>query len=1225
MEEIIVDDILGDLSELPDMDSVELGQVEVGAGDISLDVPEENEIVFDSVLGELPALESDDYYTAMDSATVETSDGEVSDELDPRLSAQVAEGRGTEDYYKTLDGQTDIFGVPMSRSKEDSPVYQRALAEAKKLDEENNTTTAVDTLEQDRQTMDDYRKDKSENFARHFKDAVSNVNSMLNGPNVIRSSMASAMLDKGMEATDINAIINGAEFTPFVGAAMGLMDVPENFRQAKIFYDRGEYGQAAKYVGINTVEMVASALGTGAVVRKGTKLLKGGVSEQMTNILKADAETVAAKKLAAKKVAEDNKALSQQLIKEFEESTGKVISTGKEGSKVIDGNLARIAGKEVSKDVVELQTSIAERYAKIENSGVSGSNISKNERLRKQREKDALYKETGVSETQAYSGMTDEVDDLVSPLLIPEKFDAIVAVASDFKKANPDEFKKGESIVDSLFRLTVDNKLVDSQDLADSLAKYGLTFDDYVLTVVGSGSEAGKILNKLSQIRRAGSLDEIANAQERMIEKGQSEIVKAWRRVENMRRGTMVSMIKTAARNFQSATIRAPMEALENIFDTTLYKMSQEFADTAADSGKLVAGGRALATGAKTFLSPSNFKGSTRGLKRIYANPIQAKEVTKYLLDRPEFNKQFTALFDNINEYQTATGRGKAVTKGGKLADGVASRGEDVVNMLNIPNRIQEFTIRRGVFMGELERLVLRDYNVELMDVLKKGDLNELMSNSSKYRPKGKPQFAQLIEDSTRRALDVTYAKSPDVPVFNNIANFLTRNGLTAVTTPFPRFMFNSLELMGQYSFGAFNPAIKRVFMGKKGPIDAKDRQNISRHISGILAFTAAYQYRTSKDAPAEYKEINADDGSVIDVTSQYPMRQFLWMAEAVKRLDPDVQSFVPQAYAGNFIRSLTGEPKETGRGTFEDWFDPKEFAETFLGTSARTGASNIFISEMAKMASGGTDLLATEQLSKAAGRLIADYLTTWAIPITQVVEAQRITGDRPSTYVDKSSDEAPTVKGQIKRGFAQRCVSNIFTPGEEFGEKERECIYSPAKERKGLMGSLLLGITKFTEDEDYGEYLTDKGFTEFEIGSRSRVASIRRAENKYIQEFLPIIVDNYKVIEESLRKEYPELSNEMRKRYTEDQYVNNEIRGSLFKEITNLKSSVSMDTAEDTSELTTLRAEYAKLSKAQRRYATSNFFKENNEDPKITGSNEAEVDIAIENLIDLIGYGKSM
>ena len=129
------------------------------------------------------------------------------------------------------------------------------------------------------------------------------------------------------------------------------------------------------------------------------------------------------------------------------------------------------------------------------------------------------------------------------------------------------------------------------------------------------------------------------------------------------------------------------------------------------------------------------------------------------------------------------------------------------------------------------------------------------MSNSSKYRPKGKPQFAQLIEDSTRRALDVTYAKAPDVKLFNETANFLTRNGLTAFTTPFPRFMFNSIELMGQYSGGAFMPAIQRVTRAKKGPLDAKDRQNISRHISGIVAFTAAYQYRTSENAPAEYKK----------------------------------------------------------------------------------------------------------------------------------------------------------------------------------------------------------------------------------------------------------------------------------------------------------------------------------------------------------------------------------
>ena len=75
--------------------------------------------------------------------------------------------------------------------------------------------------------------------------------------------------------------------------------------------------------------------------------------------------------------------------------------------------------------------------------------------------------------------------------------------------------------------------------------------------------------------------------------------------------------------------------------------------------------------------------------------------------------------------------------------------------------------------------------------------------------------FEDLLEMSTKRALDVTYAKAPDVPLFKSTANFLSRTGLTAVTTPFPRFMFNSIELMGQYSGGAFNPAIKRA-LGKK-------------------------------------------------------------------------------------------------------------------------------------------------------------------------------------------------------------------------------------------------------------------------------------------------------------------------------------------------------------------------------------------------------------------------
>ena len=55
------------------------------------------------------------------------------------------------------------------------------------------------------------------------------------------------------------------------------------------------------------------------------------------------------------------------------------------------------------------------------------------------------------------------------------------------------------------------------------------------------------------------------------------------------------------------------------------------------------------------------------------------------------------------------------------------------------------------------------------------------------------------------------------------------------------------------------------------------------------------------------------------------------------------------------------------------------------------------------------------------------------------------------------------------------------------------------------------------------------------------------------------------------------------------------------------------------------LRLQYSKLTKAQRRFANSEFFDENNHEPSISGGTEDEVDTAIDNLLDLIGYGQAM
>ena len=130
--------------------------------------------------------------------------------------------------------------------------------------------------------------------------------------------------------------------------------------------------------------------------------------------------------------------------------------------------------------------------------------------------------------------------------------------------------------------------MLGSEDLLAALTRRGLKFEDYVLGIVGSGSDAGKLLNQLSQIKRLKPAS-IKEAQEAAAKiETQKAFGRLWAgsvlRMENIRRGLMVSSVATAARNFQSGMIRAPMESLADVMDTALltYAKSKEAGDTTA-------------------------------------------------------------------------------------------------------------------------------------------------------------------------------------------------------------------------------------------------------------------------------------------------------------------------------------------------------------------------------------------------------------------------------------------------------------------------------------------------------------------------------------------------------------------------------------------------------------------------------------------------------------------
>ena len=971
--------------------------------------------------------------------------------------------------------------------------------------------------------------------------------------NPIRKQMVLSLLDKGYDVNVIAHTLGVAEFSPFLGTAMGVIDVPQTLSQARELQDEGETGMARALQVISGVEIAATAIGAGFLVKAGKNLVTGTkaptTSETMKKIVAADTVATGESVEAASKVAEttEGQELSQKLIREFEEANEVNVTDvdPDTGNLIINQQKARDAGRAVAEDTMNLQASRAASEATLIAEGKDSDRI--------------------FTDAEAFLDVGEDAEALMSPILKPEKFNAVVAIAKDFKDKNPNNWNNDKTVIDNLFELTVGKEIEANQDLADSLGKYGLTFDEYIMTVVSGGSDAGRILNKLSQIKRAGHLNNVNASKNRALENRQNGFMRTFRRLENIRRGGMVSMIKTAMRNLQSAAIRMPAEALENIMDNALVAMQND----------------GVISGAKALVDfRGGWKGSLSHLKYMYRDPILAKNLTEYILDRPDFAKQYTNLFDNVNEYQKATGRGE----GGAL-DTVLSKVEDVVTFANTPNRIQEYLIRRAAFMGEMERLVEREYGIDLLQALKDGKLRDLMANSSTVRPKGSATFEDIVEQSVRRGLDVTYAKTPDITQFKDMTNFITRNGLTTVIE-FPRFMFNSLELMGQYSAGAFNPVLKRAFGPKtfKDSLDAKDRQNITRNMTGALGIFAAYEYRTSDNAPATYSQMNTNylgTDTVMDVTPQFPLRQMLWIGEFAKRFKD---------------------------GTLNNWtgFTADEALETFGGGSMRTGASNVFIDEVGDIISGAGDLKGEDRLGKTVGAALGNYLASWFVPVQQVIDAQRITGDRPMTYEDRSGNYEQkgffeSVGSNVGRSFEQR-YGNLTDPSSIKDLPLREGLFDreEGKARVGAVGSGIFGLNRFTANSETAEYLIRKGFNGWELESKSPVKQVRRQQNKLMRKNLKTLIDIVRDREVQLRKDYMNESDKFKSENKIDAYVNKSVRPTITGFINDLKT-LTREEAENNVPYEQLALEkFNKLSEDRRVRALQEFNKtQSKKEPK--------------------------
>lgn len=941
--------------------------------------------------------------------------------------------------------------------------------------------------------------------------------SYLQSENAVTRRVAEATL-RNMNESTLGAM-NGTIFADeMLNPVTALADVPVFAKGAKTAFQEGRYLDAAG----NVVGAAVSVLPAGVIATKSAKGIKklGKTPEEQLELARrynyggAQLATLEAAEDARKRAsaaAEANADVSEELIRAFERKTNKTISTTTDdGRLVIDFDKAKDAGRETAFEAEGKLLDIA----------------------------------------------TTSPDELItSPILNPDKFDGIVAAAAELKKANPKAFDNDKTIIENLLELTVSEDMIGGQELIDMLHKYGLTFEDYVLTVIGSGSDAGKVLNSLSQVRRLKpkNIKDADDVAKKAREAG--DFRKGVMRIENVRRGGLVSQIATAARNLTSGGIRAPLEGLGNVMDNAIYATQN----------------KGVRSGVSEVFSGENWRGSFNHMKYMFSRPDVAKGYTDLILNQPQLAKQFDAMFNNINEIQKLTGRGT-----GSRFDRVVSLLEDGVDVLNTPNRWQEYLIRRGQFFGELERLTKREYGIDLIDTLNQGKLKDLIADSSKVVPEGKDSFLSLVDRSVTKALDVTYAKQPDIEIFRSTSSFITRNGLTVIA-PFPRFMFNSMELMGQYAGGSLIPLTRKVssivLKGQRGPLTEKDRQRITRNLLGVATVGAAYMYRSSEGVPAEYNQIPVGTEGQMDTTPTYPMAHFLYAGEAVKRLMD---------------------------GTFDNWFNAKEFAELFVGMNLRTGVGNSILEEMASIASGA-DLTSGEAAGRAVGRTLGNYLGTWAVPFAQVIDAERAAGIRQTDFINVAQDPELNFWGtagkEIKRSFQQRGM--FLSPEAESELPSKEYPFYPDGKQRLYPEAKFLGATITNRPSDEGEYLQKLGFDYRNFGSKSKVPSIQAFEQQKINEYMTVLVDIAKNREmEELKEYYREDNAELREEFTETEYLANKIRPLVTEKLTEFKAEIADGKIMQGDKYARALTKYRRLQPDFRKLATTDFTQRYNRSP---------------------------
>jgi len=563
------------------------------------------------------------------------------------------------------------------------------------------------------------------------------------------------------------------------------------------------------------------------------------------------------------------------------------------------------------------------------------------------------------------------------------------------------------------------------------LGKYGVTQREIAATMFADASRAGKTLRELRTLSdivgratRNKTAEQIGEEAEDLAVKN---IGRSFRRLEDLRRLTLVSGLGTAVRNNFSQYIRSGVDTLVYGFETGLHS---------------VAG-----TGRKKF----GLRSTIAQLEHTFYDQKDAATIAQFMLDlspkqKERFFNQYSEVTNTVNKRNP--GQAAVSGQGGGLQSQtpILDKWESAVNFANGLNRYQEAIYRNGMFTASIQRQLFDKVATEAdVDILarslaqsnaissakKQGLPVELGTikpsietvNAIKANMKTKAgssidmmevirsgRMSEFIsEDMTAKAvddaLDFTYANQPEWSFFRNMNNLIVNSGATLII-PFPRFMFKAMEMTYNYNVTGVIHGLQKIARMKLKGQDAPDREirRIAEGIAGGIPLMAlGYTLRDpdGQTAGSEWYMLKDGKGNEFDARPFFPLTPYLLFGEIIHRFSND-------KFAGKTVNM-------------------KELTEGLTGANFRgTGAASRIVEDFFAVGTDDNTELEFRQTAKELGTYFGEALSGYGQPIYQLADILYV--DNYQRMRDYKTDLDSGEEGGYVRAL-ESFFSGVFEP----------------------------------------------------------------------------------------------------------------------------------------------------------------------------------------------------